>query len=191
MKKVDVVVVVLRHLGIEREIAVLKAKGYNFHLFPPYAKKPFGSVDVHMSWHESGKRHATVRLNGRQDSQEAEFQKNSIVKLCPPSELKGVVELYHSGIMNLDEFTNSFPIGTNGGQVALLDATAAGFRDAFIVIRVYAVSPGTENQIPIFPGTGPRILHLVKQTIPWLAVEVYQERMKSPVREEPHFAEAV
>ena len=188
MQKVDVVVV-LRHLCVEREIVALKAKGYNFYAFPPYAKKPFGSVDVHMSWHESGERHATVRFNGRQGSHEAAFQKNSIVKLSPPCDLRGVVELYHSGIMNIDEFTNSFPIGTNQGQVALLDATAAGFRDAFIVIRVYAVSPGTENQIPIFPDTGPRILHLVKETVPWLAVEVYQEGMKSPVRLEPHFAE--
>ena len=164
--------VVLRHLGIEREIVVLKARGYNFYVFTPYAKKPIGPSDVHMSWHELGERHATVRVNGRL---EAEFRKKSTVKLCRPAELNGVVAIYHSGIMNIDEFARAFPIGTNQGQVLLLDATAAGFSDAFIVIRVYGVSPGAEDQIPIYPGTGPRILHLVKETTPWLAVEVYQE----------------
>jgi hypothetical protein len=171
----------LRHLGVEREFLVIKA-GRNFYLFPPYAKKTIGSVDVHISWHESGERHFVARLNGRQGTG---TRPESIVKLCPPSELKGVVELYHSGNMNRDDFINSFPVGTNQGQVVLLDSTAAGFRDDdFIVIRVYGVSPGAEKQIPTFPDTGPRILYFVKQTTPWLAVEVYQERMESPVRED-------
>jgi len=43
------------------------------------------------------------------------------------------------------------------------------------VIRVYLVEPGAEACIPIFQDTGPRILHLVKQTNPWMAVEVYQQ----------------
>jgi hypothetical protein len=189
MQKVDVVVV-LRHLGVEREIVALKASGQNFYVFPPYAKKPIGAFDGHMSWHESGERHATVRLKGRQGKAEAEFQKNSIVKFCPPAELNGVFELYHSGIL-LGQLQDGFPIETNEGQIELLDGTAAGFRDDFICIRVYAVSPGTENQIQIFPDTGPRILHLVKETVPWLAVEVYQERVKSPVQEEPHFADVM
>jgi hypothetical protein len=51
-------------MGLEREILSLKARGYNFHVFTPYAKKPIGAVDCHMSWHASGERHATVRSTG-------------------------------------------------------------------------------------------------------------------------------
>src|SRR5712692_7207429 len=165
----------LRHLGDLREILVLKVdRRHNFYAFPSYAKKPIGPVDVHMSLHRSGERHFAVKLNGRQGKELAEVQKKSIVKFCPPSALKGVIELYHSGIF-LNQFRRLFPIGTNQGEIVLLDAIAAGLRDDFIVIRAYSVSPGAEDQIPIFPDTGPRILHLVKKTVPWLAVEVYQQ----------------
>jgi hypothetical protein len=170
-----VLCIALRHLGIEREILVLKkGKGDNFHLFPPYAIKGIGNVDVHMSWHESGERHFAVKLNGHQGKEETAIQEKSIVNLCPPSELQGVVQLYKSGIF-LNHFDESLPVGTNEGQVVLLDATAAGFRDDFIAINVYAVSPGAEDQIPVYRDTGPRILHLAKETIPWLAIEVFQQ----------------
>jgi hypothetical protein len=66
-------------------------------------------------------------------------------------------------------------VGTNAGHSILLDADRANFRDDYIIIRVYLVEPGAEDRVPIFPDTGPRILHMVKQTAPWLAVEVYQQ----------------
>jgi hypothetical protein len=110
-------------------------------------------------------------VNGRL---EVEFQKKSIVKLCRPADLKGVVALYHSGVF-LNQFHDFLPIGTNDGQRVMLDGSAAGFRDDFICIKVYAVSPGAEDQIPIMADIGPRVLYLVKQTFPWLAVEVYQQ----------------
>lgn len=83
-------------------------------------------------------------------------------------------ELYHSGVF-YSQFPELLPVGTNQGISVVLDAEMAHFRDDFTVIRVYLVEPGAEACIPIFPDTGPRILHLVKQTIPWLAVEVYQQ----------------
>ncbi len=70
--------IALRHLGPDREILVLKVKGQNFYAFPPYAKKPLGPHDVHMSWHESGERHAVASYNGRKDEK---TRKDSLVKM--------------------------------------------------------------------------------------------------------------
>ncbi|SRR5713101_822457 len=165
----------LRHLGTEREIVVLKVDGYDFYAFPPYAKKPLGSFDGHMSWHASGERHAASRIRrGCTWKKDERTQRESTVKMSPPPMLKGVGALYHSGIF-CSQFLGLLPVGTNQGRSVVLDAEAANFRDDFTVIRVYLVESGAENRIPIFPDTGPRILHLAKQTTPWLAVEVYQQ----------------
>jgi len=165
----------LRHLGAEREIVVLKAKGNNFHAFTPYAKEPLGDVDCHMSWHASGERHAVSRIRrGHTWIKDKRTQRESAVVLSPPPMLKGVGPLFHSGIFPA-EFLGLLPVGTNKGISVVLDAKAAKFRDDFTVIRVYLVEPGMEADIPIFSDTGPRILHLVKHTIPWMALEVYQQ----------------
>jgi hypothetical protein len=162
-------------LGAEREIVVLKVDGNDFYAFPPYAKKPLGNVDGHMSWHASGKRHAVFRIRrGCGWEKDKRMQKKSTVKISPPPMLKGVGPLYHSGVFAF-QFLDLLPVGTNQGQLVVLDAECASFRDDFIVMRVYLVEPGAEERIPIFPDTGPRILHLVKQTTPWLAVEVCQQ----------------
>ena len=165
----------LRHLGTEREILVLKVKGNNFYGFPPYAKKPIGPVDCHISWHESGERHAVSRFyDGHVWKKDVRMQRKSAVKLHPPAALKGVGPLYHSGVFAF-QFHDLPPVGTNQGDSVVLDAESVSFRDDFIVTRVYLVEPGAEDRIPIFPDTGPRILHLVKRTTPWMAVEVYQQ----------------
>ncbi len=96
------------------------------------------------------------------------------MKLHSPAALKGVGPLYHSGVFAF-QFLDLPPVGTNQGDSVVLDAETASFRDDFIVMRVYLVEPGAEDRIPVFPDTGPRILHLVKQTTPWMAVEVYQQ----------------
>jgi hypothetical protein len=54
--------VALRHLGAEREVLILKEREQEFFAFPPYAKKPIGNFDLHMSWHKSGERHFAVRM---------------------------------------------------------------------------------------------------------------------------------
>ncbi|HXP78896.1 MAG TPA: hypothetical protein VN976_03245 [Verrucomicrobiae bacterium] len=125
MERVDIVVV-LRHLGAEREILVLKANRQNFYAFPPYAKKPIGSFDVHMSLHSGGERHFAVKLNGQQGMEGERIQEESIVNFCPPSALDGVIQLYQSGIF-LNQFHCGLPVGTNEGQVVTLDATAGGW----------------------------------------------------------------
>ena len=165
----------LRLFGIEREVLIVKAKGQNFYAFPPYAKEPFGSFDCHMSWHESGERHFVARVfNGREWKKDERTQSESAVNLGPPMSVKGTTPLYHSGIF-CGQFPEYPPVGANQGLSVVLDTDAAKFRDDFIVIRVYLVETGAEDSIPIFPDTGPRILHLVKNTTPWVAVEVYQE----------------
>jgi hypothetical protein len=165
----------LRHLRTEREIVVLKVDGNNFYAFPPYAKKPLGNVDGHMSWHASGERHAVFRIRrGRGWEKDKRMQKKSTVKMSPPPMLKGVGALYHSGIF-YSRFPELPPVGTNEGTSVVLNAERAHFRDDFTVIRVYLVEPGAEASIPVFPDTGLRILHLAKQTTPWMAVEVYQQ----------------
>jgi hypothetical protein len=172
----------LRHLGIEREIVVLKVDGGNFYAFPPYAKSPLGDVDGHMSWHSSGERHVVSQCRiGSTWKTDARTQNESRVMLPAPSALKGAGALFHSGIFPF-QFPNLLPAGSNRGHCVVLDTQAANFRDDFIVIRVYLVEPGMENRVPIIPDTGPRILHFVKQTIPWLAVEVYQQTEIIPQR---------
>lgn len=170
-----VLCVALRHLGVEREVLVVKEKKNNFYAFPPYAKKPLGSFDFHMSWHESGERHAVSRLyDGRAWKKDARIETESAVKLTPPADIKGAVPLFHSGIF-LHQFPDLPPVGTNAGDSVILDGEGANFRDDFIVVRVYLVEPGADDRIPSFPDTAPRILHLVKETSPWLAVEMYQQ----------------
>src|SRR5260370_5042933 len=89
----------LRHLGTEREILVLKVKGNNFYGFPPYAKKPIGPVDCHISWHASGERHAVSRFyDVHVWKKDVRMQRRMAVKLHSPADLKGVGPLYHSGV---------------------------------------------------------------------------------------------
>ena len=146
-----------------------------FLCVPPVCGKPLGNVDGHMSWHASGERHAVFRIRrGRGWEKDKRMQKKSIVKMSPPPMLKGVGALYHSGIF-YSRFPELPPIGTNEGTSVVLNAQRAHFRDDFTVIRVYLVEPGAEASIPVFPDTGPRILHLIKQMTPWMAVEVYQQ----------------
>jgi hypothetical protein len=166
----------LLYMGAEREILVLKVEQEEFLAFPPYAKNPIGPFDVHMTWHRSGERHFTARrYSGRKWRTHKETQRKSAINLGPPAELKGIAPLYHSGVFR-GKSLESFPVGTNPGYSILLDADRANFREDFICIRAYLVEAGTDDRIPIFPDTGPRILYLVNDTTPWLAVEVCQQK---------------
>jgi hypothetical protein len=89
-------------------------------------------------------------------------QKNPLeksrVNLGAPANLKGVADLYHSGIF-LHQFLDFPLVGTNLGCSLVLDADSATFRDDFIAIRVYLVEASREDQIPR----------------PWIAFDVYQQ----------------
>lgn len=165
----------LRLFGVEREILVVKANGQNFYAFPPYAKKPFGSFDCHISWHASGERHAVMSVvNGRKRKKDARMQRDSTVNLGSPVSIRGAGLLCHSPVFR-GKFLEGLPVGTNEGRSIVLDADVAKFRNDFMVIRAYLVEPGATDSVPISPGTGPRVLQFVQETNPWLAVEVYQE----------------
>jgi hypothetical protein len=173
----QVFVFALRHLGIEREVLVLKAKNRDFHAFLPYSKKPSGPLDNHMSWHESGERHAVSKYYDGNEWREVEStRRESTVKLQPPSSLKGVGLLIHIVCGIGVPFAELYPLHTNTGELCVLDAEAAGFRDDAFFVRAYIVEPGEEKRIPIAASTGSRILHIVpRTTAPWLAVEAFQQ----------------
>src|SRR5205807_10320210 len=138
----------LRLLGVEREIFVPKAKGQEFYAFPPYAKKPLGIWDIHISRHER-ERHAVMSvLSEGKWKKNPTIQKQSRVKLGPPMNIKGAELNYHSFIPR-GKFLEGFPVGTNQGRLIVLDADAARFRDDFFVIRAYLVEPGAADSIPI------------------------------------------
>jgi hypothetical protein len=172
-----VLVFAVRHLGVEREILVLKVKGEDIYAFPPYAKEPLDGLDNHISWHRSGERHAVSRYHDGNEWREARSTRDeSSVNLQPPSSLKGIGLLCHIVCGLFVSFTDLHPVGTNMGELIVLDAQAGGFRDDVFFVRAYLVEPGKEEHIPIAVGTGSRILHLVKRTTaPWLAVEVFQQ----------------
>src|ERR1700728_3003571 len=145
-----VLVFALRHLGMEREILVLKVKNHNFHAFLPYSKKPLGPLDNHMSWHKSGERHAVSKYYNGQEWREVEStRRESTVKLQPPSSLKGVGVLCHIVCGVGVPFVELYPLHANPGELCMLDADAAGFRDDAFFVRAYLVEPGEEKCVPI------------------------------------------
>jgi hypothetical protein len=165
----------VRFLGGEREVLVLKVNGQNFYAFPPYARTPQGNVDTHMSWHASGERHFVARCrNAGKWEESPEMKRDSTVMLQKPAKIRGVELLDKSGVF-AGMFLGLRPVGTNEGELVVLDADGAGFVDDAFFLRAYLVEPGAEDQIPVGPGAGPRILHLIKRTHPWLAVEVFQQ----------------
>ena len=103
------------------------------------------------------------------------MQEKSKINLGPPANLQGVGDLYRSGIF-LHQFLDYPPVGTNTGSLLILDAEKALFKDDFIAIRVYLVEVGREDQIPTHPALGPRILHLVRNTKPWIAIDIFQQK---------------
>ena len=128
-----------------------------------------------MSWHESGERHAVARYyDGRVWQENLRAREESIVVLEPPARVTGAVLLFHSGVFPV-QFRDLPPIGTNAGDRIVLHADGSSFRDDFIAVKVHLVEPEAERRIEVSQNTGPRILHLVKATTPWIAVEVFQQ----------------
>lgn len=167
-------VIAFRHLGSEREIAVLKNDGEDFFAFPPYGLLGRG-VSVHISKHKSGERHviSEYRHGGRMQHDEA-IEKPSAVQLQPPAHLQGVELWFQFAPIFLGQYDRLPYVGSNKGRVIMLDAGVAYFRDDAICIKGYVVQPGCESLIPI-SSMGPRILHIVKETVPHIAIEVFQE----------------
>ncbi len=177
-------VTALRHLGIEREILVLKAEGENFYAFLPGALSGLDHCKIHFSFHRSGRRHMVAESidegEWREDkwprhgAQPETMREQTKTQLPPPAALRGAQLFGHCGIV-FGQFPDLRPVGTNHGELIVLDAEAAGFRDDFTIVRAYVVEPGREDAVPAEPFSGPRIVHFIKRTAPWLAVEVFQQ----------------
>lgn len=153
-----------------REIAVLKVsrKG-EFFAFTPYAR--VSSLDVHTSKHLSGERHLRVRLGeNRQPTPETEMQ------LQPLATFSGV-ELLMGMSAFAGQFSNLNPSGTNRGEVIPFDLNTAQFRDDAFFVRIYLVEHPTEQQIPVPPNVGPRVIRFIRKTKPAIAIELFQEAL--------------
>jgi hypothetical protein len=178
-------VVVLRHLGLEREIVALKVNRNNFQAFTPYSLDGSIGLDNHVSYHASGERHVKSRyLLGDEMRDVPEVTDASEVQVEPPVNLKGAVQIYLSGDP-LGQFRGLRPSGSGKGEPILLDGEKAGFREGPFVVKIYAVEPGNEACVPVAPDAAARVLHFIKVTDPWLAVELYQPKDDAPPRQSP------
>jgi hypothetical protein len=158
-------VIALRHLGVERKLFTWKVKGHDFYVNLSHHKK----LNTHISWHESGEFHYKVRYA-------PELPRQTRRQLGPPAKLKGVALVCHIVCGVGVPFIELKPIPPGQKHLVMIDAEVANFRDAPFFARVYLVEPGQQHQIPIAPGTGPRIVHVVERTTaPWLAAEVFQQ----------------
>jgi hypothetical protein len=178
-------VVVLRHLGLEREIAAVKVDRKNVCAFTPYSLDDRIGLDNHVTYHASGERHVVSKYRvGRKMRDVLEVREKSAVHLQRPANLKGAVQLYFSGDP-LGQFAGLRARGTGMGEPILLDGENAGFREGPFVLKIYAVEPGNEASVPIAPDAGARVLRFIKATNPWIAVEVYQPKGDAGITRAP------
>jgi hypothetical protein len=177
-------IVALRHLDSEREIVVLKFRRGHFHAFTPSAIAGKSDVDIHFSRHKSGRNHMVVRRRvGRkwledkwprlQGGPEATMRHQTQSDRQPTDAFRSAEMIGAYNIM-AGQFLQLEPIGTAVGEMVMLDARSEGFRDDFTGVRLYLVEPHRENTIPANDYAGPRILHIIKKTTPWIAVELFQ-----------------
>ncbi|MBZ5504064.1 MAG: hypothetical protein LAO78_01135 [Acidobacteriia bacterium] len=165
-------VVVAKFLGEIREVVGFKInrKG-EFFTFPPYARLP-GAVDFHSSKHVSGERHFACRVGkNRQPMQETKVQ------LQPLSNFSGIEPLMSMSCLK-GQFSNLLLPGTNEGEVISLDLDSADFNDDIFFVKMYLLQPNREDLVPLPLEVGPRILHLIRQVTPWIAVDLFQQSTK-------------
>lgn len=67
-----VITIALRHLGTEREVLVLKAKGEDFYAFLPGGLSGLGHCKIHLSFHRAGRRRMVVASRDREDEWDEE-----------------------------------------------------------------------------------------------------------------------
>lgn len=174
-------VIALRHLGCEREVVVLKVKGEDFYVFLPRGLSGLGPYEIHYTLHKSGEQHMRVKefLESEGKWKLTEIGAKAEAQLQPPAELRGACRLGRSGIFG-GHFPDLRPVGTNDGELIMLDAEAAHFRDVYTVVGAYVVEPGCEDAVVADPYCeGPRIVHFERRCTPWMAVELFQSSRAS------------
>jgi hypothetical protein len=180
--------VTLRHIGITRPILVLRVRDQDFYAFAPDSKS--SGLNRHMSYHASGERHFVSRhRNGKYwcedkwplpDGTLETTRKQSSVQLPEPRVLRGAEPLFQGGIF-WGEFPKLPAVGSKIVGLVELDSEPAGFRDDYIVVQAHIVEAGNTSCVPLHPDTGPRILHFIKKTTPWIAVEVFQQELPAAI----------
>jgi hypothetical protein len=166
---------------------VVKIKGQEFYAFLSPGPASIAEIETHVSYHRSGKRHMVAkRLVGEEWREDRwlyhghgsakTMRQQTATALQPPATLRGAEQLFHCGTL-YGTFHKLAPVGTNAGELVILDAESAGFRDDFTITRAFLVQPGREDAVPIAADTGPRIIHFVKRITPWVAVDVFQQKV--------------
>src|SRR5271155_5155605 len=91
-------VVVLRHLGLDREIATLKVKRDYMMAFTPYSLDGSLGLDHHVSLKPSGERHVVSKFRvGDEMIDVPKLKEESIVRFEPPENLTCPVQIYVTG----------------------------------------------------------------------------------------------
>jgi hypothetical protein len=170
-------------LGVEREIRVIKARPRDFQAFLASGKAGVSDVEIHVSCHEAST-HMVASHREDKKWRESEFsrfdsplkhtmRRKTEANRPPVNELKGA-ELFWGCSILAGDFPELEPVGTNAGERVVLDGEAKNFRDNFTGVRLYLVEPNREGLVPPNDHAGPRILHVIKRTMPWIGCEVFQ-----------------
>jgi hypothetical protein len=168
-------VVVAKLFGESREIIGLKVnhKGEVF-LFLLYARLQEYPFDLHMSKHLSGERHLRIGLQTLSGYVKQPTPKTKI-QLQPLSNFVGSELLVHIPVPR-GQFVKSVPPHSNRGEIISWDLDSAQFRDDMFFVRVHLVEPTKEDRIPVPINMGPHVVHFIRSTTSWIAVELFQER---------------
>lgn len=173
MKYVSRYSILVRHLGLERKLADIKAKPGDFQAFTPYSLEGSTAIHNHVSYHPDGERHVVSQYRVASEMRTVkEIEDQSVTFFDPPARMKGAVQIYLGGDP-LGQFRTLDPPIVYGTAV-ILDAESAGFVEAPFVMRIFVVDPGNKEALPPPSGPGPRILHFIEDIKPWIAIELHQ-----------------
>ena len=159
--------------GEERELLYIAVsrKG-DFYAYLKYSPKRLGlsPLDLHMSYHKDGYRQLSIR--GKVIDPKSEGR----TKLQKTSGFRGV-ELLLGGLILKGQLPIFQPLRKTKLEIVLLDADSAGFRDDMTFVRVFLVEPGKMHEVPPGVNPGPRLIHTLRNSNPWIVVDIFQEKL--------------
>jgi hypothetical protein len=157
--------IVLHFQGTSRECFLLRENKGNFYAILALADE---LLHNHVSYHASGQRHFKVGPKGREPDKR-------FVSICQsPSTLRGV-ELVLGAPIFRGQFQKFRLYKASPEPTILIDADAAHFRDDVIFVRVFLIEPNSEPTIPVALHSGPPLLHVIKETQPWVGIAFFQQ----------------
>lgn len=149
------------------------------------------SLKMHASYHASGQRH--FKVEGRiewpenytphwadgfptdVDLTKPPPKHRYISQSQPTSTLRGVELIL--GTTTLPWLFQNLPLYDRSSQPALLlDTDAAQFRDEIFFMRVFLIEPELEPDIPSAVNVGPKLIHVIKTTNPWVGIAFFQQK---------------